>query len=69
MTHRSAYSYQIGLCDNPKCRAIHLDLFDERGEMFAVATIGVESVFPLTETMKNLAYQIVTLKPEDPTTE
>jgi len=52
----------MGLCGDPKCTAIHFNLEREDGEVFAVMTIGVDSVPKTIERMKDLAYQITTTR-------
>jgi hypothetical protein len=37
-----AYSMRTGVCDDPKCTAIHFDLYDEEGKIFARATLALE---------------------------
>ena len=57
-----AHSFTMGLCDDPHCTALHFALERESGEHFATMTVGVESVPLLIERIKNLAYQIETLR-------
>lgn len=62
-TAEHAYSFKLGLCGDPQCRALHFNLERENGEHFATMTIGVEHVAQVTERMKNFAYQITTRDP------
>jgi hypothetical protein len=57
-----AHSFIMGLCGDPKCTAIHFNLEREDGEVFAVMTIGVDSVPKTIERMRDLAYQITTTR-------
>jgi hypothetical protein len=60
-----ADSFQLGLCGDPHCTALHFNLLDEDGELFAVMTIGAATVPRLTERMRDLAYQIAVTKHHD----
>ena len=61
---RAAHTYQMGICNNPKCRCIHLELVDEDDRVFGVCLINVKDVPSMTEKMRDIAYQIVTTKGE-----
>lgn len=50
----------LGLCSDPKCRCVHLDLLDENDRMIAAAVIGIEQVPEVIKNMQNLAYMITT---------
>jgi hypothetical protein len=53
-----AHTFSLGLCNDPKCKALHFDLEREDGETFAVMTIAADSVPRIIEIMRNLAYAI-----------
>lgn len=48
-------------CNNPNCRALHINLLDEEG-CFASAAIGPEDMVKLTEHLHGIAYEIATEK-------
>lgn len=58
MTSELAHSFTMGLCDDPRCTALHFDLERRSGEHFATMTVAVETVPALIEKMKDLAYHI-----------
>jgi hypothetical protein len=64
MSVECATSLKIGLCDDKKCKAIHIQLFDERGECYAYGTLGVEHVPIFTKRMQDLAYEVAATKDE-----
>ena len=64
MRPHAAHSFKLGLCGDPKCKALHFILEDDRDRAFAEMTIGVEYVPQVIERMKNLAYEIKTTREE-----
>lgn len=54
-----ARSFSLGLCDDPKCTALHFELKRENGEPFALMTIAADRVPAVTEVMRNLAYEVL----------
>jgi hypothetical protein len=59
---QTAHSIRVGLCESKKCRAVHIQLYDDDGRLFATATLGVEYVPEITERMRDLAYEIAATK-------
>ena len=58
----AAHSFKLGLCGDPKCKALHFVLEDDRGNMFAEMTIGVQHVPGVIKRMQALAYEIETTR-------
>jgi len=59
-TVEHARSFKLGLCGDPKCRALHFELEDDTGTPFAHMTIGVDHVPRVIEKMQDHAYEITT---------
>lgn len=59
---QTAHSIKVGICDDKKCRSIHIQLYDEDDRLFATATVGVEHIPDFTERMRDLAYEIAVTK-------
>jgi hypothetical protein len=60
-----AHSIRISSCRDPRCLAMHVDLYDEDEVNFACAALAVTDLPELTEAMKDLAYEIAANKIED----
>lgn len=58
----NATSFELGLCDDPTCKALHIMLKDEREITRAQMTIAVEHISDVTKRMVDFAYEIVTTK-------
>lgn len=57
-----AHHFDLGLCPDPKCRAVHFQLFDEFGTLKAAMTMVCESVPRIAKKMQDLAYEIAATK-------
>jgi hypothetical protein len=53
-----AHSFTMGLCEDPRCTALHFHLERESGEHFATMTVAVEFVPVLIEKIRKAAYEI-----------
>jgi hypothetical protein len=62
MQSRAAHSFKLGLCGDPKCKALHFVLEDDRENQFAEMTIGVQHVPEVIRLMQALAYEIETTR-------
>lgn len=49
-----AHSFNLGLCGDPKCTALHFELKDERGVCRAVMTMGFDAIPRITNRMITL---------------
>jgi hypothetical protein len=67
MARRPKVAHTIGIrcCRDPRCRALHLDLYDEYGANYACAALGIEDIPEFAEAMKDIAYEIAANKIED----
>ena len=64
---QDAHSFDFGLCDDPKCKAIHFQLYmkgDE--EPFARMNITSTDAPKIAERIKDFAYQVAVGKKESP---
>ena len=57
---REARGMLVGRCDDPRCKALHIDLVDEDNEVFASAVVPACDIPKLTQCLRNYAYEIAT---------
>lgn len=64
-TIEHADSFRIGICEDPRCHALHVALVDGEGDVFACMTVAAKDVGEITEAMRDMAYEVVTMKMDD----
>lgn len=60
----TAARIDIGVCANPECRAVHIQLKDENDKIFAGAALHVDVVASFVQKIQSVAYEIAVLKEE-----
>lgn len=55
---KRARSFNITICDDPNCRAVHIQLIDEREHCFAGMTINADNVDEVIDGLRHMAEQV-----------
>lgn len=56
----AAHDIQVGLCPDPKCKCVHIDLIDGNGKIFAFAAVPVGRIEAFVGSLQGCAYMIAT---------
>ena len=57
-----AHSIGVAVCENPDCRAIHVVMYDEHGQVGATAEIPTEATPEFIKNLQDTAYHVVVMK-------
>jgi hypothetical protein len=57
---------QVGICDDPECKGVHIGMMDEDGDLCAMATIPLELLPDFIENLRGAAYHLAVEKCDDP---
>jgi hypothetical protein len=57
-----AAGFQIGICDDPKCHCIHIDMMDDDENIICAAAVPVEHIKGVIKNLQDAAYEIMTIK-------
>jgi len=55
-----AHGIEVGLCDDPKCMRVHIDLRNEKDKVFASAVISLDVATRLIASLQSCAYMLAT---------
>jgi hypothetical protein len=52
---------EIGICDNPTCRCVHISLCSGEKKI-AISAVHIDDVNTFIDNVRSTAYEVVTLK-------
>jgi len=59
-----AAGLQVGICGDPQCRCVHIDMVDHDEELLCCAAVPLEFINGVIKNLQAAAYEIATTKTE-----
>lgn len=60
-----AYAMDLGICKDPKCRAMHIQLTDKDGQVFATAVNSIDNLPDMMTAIQHISDTLEERKPLD----